>query len=102
MRPVAWTDEARRDLLGIVEYIAQNNPSAAERAGESILTSADDLGAFAIGHQGRVSGTYEKSVSDLPYTISYAIDTRARKSGVIAILRIIHDARHWPAEAWPQ
>lgn len=102
MRPVFWSNEARRDLVSIVEFIAKENPRAAETVGEGIFKSVKDLGDFATGHAGRVADTYEKAVSDLPYTISYAIDTRARPGGTIVILRVIHDARDWRAGAWPE
>lgn len=102
MRPVVWSEEARRDLLAIVGYIAKENPRAAGNVGEGIIKSVESLREFATGRQGRVIDTYEKTVPDLPYTISYAIDRQTRKSETIVVLRIIHDARHWPAGTWPQ
>lgn len=101
MRLVVWSDEGRNDLIAIVGFIAQENPQAAGRVGDRIVTSVKDLGDFATGHPGRVKNTYEKAVSDLPYTISYTIDSRSSRSGTIVVLRIIHDARHWPTGGWP-
>lgn len=102
MRPVVWADEARRDLISIVRYVAEENPVAAERVGARILDIAKQLGEFSTGRQGRVVGTHERSLSDLPYTISYTIDKTGTNSETIVILRIIHEARHWPPETWPR
>lgn len=57
------------------------------------------LAQFATGHPGRVAGTYEKSVSRFPYIIAYALTAGDR---AITILRVIHAARDWPAEEWPE
>lgn len=40
MRPVVWTDEARRDLSSIVGYLAQETLVVAERVGTQILEMA--------------------------------------------------------------
>ena len=58
------------------------------------------VGERAVGRPGRVSGTYEKSVSGLPYVLAYCIDTLGGQE-TIFVLRVIHTARHWPGEAWP-
>lgn len=40
---VVWTDPALDHLRQIVSYIAQNNPSAAERVGNEILARVETL-----------------------------------------------------------
>ena len=45
-------------------------------------------------------GTYEKSVTGLPYILAYAI-TQAGDEETVAIVRVIHTARDWSAEKWP-
>jgi plasmid stabilization system protein ParE len=47
-----------------------------------------------------VAGTYEKSVTGLPYIIAYEIVSRDAGE-IVAILRVIHTARDWPEETWP-
>jgi toxin ParE1/3/4 len=101
MRPVVWSEDARRNYVEIVRYIAQDNPSAAERIADAIEKTGNDLGVFATGRQGRVTGTYEKMVARLPYIIAYAITGKADRE-MIAILRVIHAARNWPKEEWPE
>ena len=98
MRRVAWSEAAQRDYLDILRHIAADDPDAAERVSGAIDTAADNLADFATGHPGRVSGAYEKSVRRLPYIIAYALtdgDT------AVSILRIIHPARDWRDDSWP-
>ena len=100
MRPVVWSADAQRDYLDILRYIAADNPLAAERVTDSIEQTGNGLGEFATGRPGRITGLYEKSVPGLPYVIAYEITGHGGQE-VIAVLRVIHTSRHWPAEDWP-
>jgi toxin ParE1/3/4 len=100
MRPVVWSQAARRDYLDILRYVAEENPVAAERVADAIEKAGNDLGDFATGRHGRVTGTYEKVVHGLPYTIAYALTPQGARE-LVSILRVIHAARDWPAEEWP-
>ena len=97
-RTVEWAESALTDLIAQVEYIAADNLEPAERVAATIRATADALGSFATGHPGRVAGTYEKSVSRLPYIIAYAL-THSDK--VVSVLRVIHTARGWNENEWP-
>jgi plasmid stabilization system protein ParE len=99
-RPVRWSTDALTDLADQVAYIAAENPSAARRVADAIDKSALALGDIPTGRTGRVTGTYEKSVTGLPYILAYAI-TQAGGEETVAIVRVIHTARNWPAEKWP-
>lgn len=99
-RPVRWSTDALTDLADQVAYIAAENPSAARRVADAIDKSALALGDMPTGRAGRVTGTYEKSVTGLPYILAYAI-TQAGGEETVAIVRVIHTARNWPAEKWP-
>ena len=101
MRRVVWSADARNDYLEILRYIAADNPIAAETVADAIERTGDGLGEFATGRPGRVTGVYEKSVPRLPYIIAYQI-TRHEGQEVIAVLRVIHTSRDWPAGEWPQ
>ena len=60
--PVEWKTAARLDLVEIVDYIAQDNPSAADKMKFLIYEAAERLGEMPyINRRGRVSGTREKS-----------------------------------------
>jgi len=101
MRPVVWSDNARRDYLDILRYIARDNPTAAERVADAIERAGDGLGELATGRPGRVTGTYEKSIPRLPYIIAYSLTVLGGKE-VVSILCLIHTARNWPPEDWPR
>jgi toxin ParE1/3/4 len=99
VRTVIWSTTARTDYLGILRYIAADDPDAADRVLDAIEATGNGLGAFATGHPGRVSGTYEKSVRRLPYIIAYALSGDGQN---VVILRIIHSARDWQSDTWPE
>ncbi|NOW48444.1 plasmid stabilization system protein ParE [Novosphingobium sp. SG751A] len=99
MRRVEWAEAALADIRAQIEYIAAQDPQAARRVVDAIGQTGAALGDFATGHPGRVAGTYEKSVRGLPYIIAYALTDRDR---AVSILRVIHTARDWVEEAWPE
>lgn len=100
-RNVIWSRDALDDLKAQVTYIASENPAAAQRIAEMITDAAAALSEIPTGRPGRVTGTYEKPVTRLPYIIAYAITASAAGESV-AILRVIHTARDWPVGQWPE
>jgi plasmid stabilization system protein ParE len=99
-RPVLWSRDALDDLKKQLAYIAADDPVAAARVVDRLRETAAQLEDFATGRPGRVVGTYEKSVTGLPYIIAY--DIAPRDAGeIVAILRVIHTARDWPEGTWP-
>ncbi len=90
------------DFDGIVKYIAQDNPAAAVNVADAIDRAIESLIAMPTGHKGRVAGTYEKTVRRLPYIIAYALGGERKGHEIITVLRIIHGARNWPEESWPE
>ncbi|HEX4182708.1 MAG TPA: type II toxin-antitoxin system RelE/ParE family toxin [Caulobacteraceae bacterium] len=99
-RLVQWSREALNDLRVQITYIAEDNPAAARRVADRIRATGAALAEMLTGRPGRVSATYEKVVTGLPYVIAYAI-TRREGREVVSILRVIHAARLWPDEGWP-
>lgn len=99
MKHVQWSDAALDDLERQVVHIAKDNPAAARRVAKRIRETGDALGEFATGHQGRVAGTYEKSVNRSPYIIAYALSD---DDTVLTILHIIHTSRNWLPDEWPE
>ena len=82
-------EPAARDLEQIVDYIALDNPVAAEGVYRGIVAAAQKLPAFpALGRPGRHPETRELSVPGLPYLIVYEVSTEA-----VTILAIFHTAR---------
>jgi toxin ParE1/3/4 len=100
-RGVQWSRETLDDLKEQIAYIAADSPSAARRVADRLRDAGAALGKMTTGRPGRVSGTYEKLVSGLPFVIAYTITTRAGRE-TVSILRVIHTARNWPAEEWPK
>lgn len=96
-RLVEWSLSALDDLDHTIAYIARDNPAAARKVATGIGHSATALGLHPTGRPGRVPGSYEKSVTGLPYVIAYAVPDDAR----VVVLRVIHTARKWPRGAWP-
>jgi toxin ParE1/3/4 len=86
-----WLDLARRDLLGIVDYISDDNPDAAQYVKDDIEAKARKLPDFPkMGRLGRVEGTRELVVL-ANYLLVYQEDALT-----IRILRVLHAAQQWP------
>ena len=94
-RPVRWSSDALADLTDQLAYIASENPSAARRVADALDRTALALGDMPTGRAGRVTGTYEKSVTGLPYVIAYALMLQGGVEAVV-IVRVIHTSRDWP------
>lgn len=102
MRRVVWSIDALEELIGIVAYIARDNRVAANKVADTIEQTVDGLASRPTGRRGRVTGTYEKVVSGLPYVIAYALGDEPKGHETVTILRVIHGARDWPEESWPE
>lgn len=100
-RRVLWSRDALDELKEIAAFVAADNPQAARRVAAIIRRTGAKLGAFATGRKGRVGGTYEKPVARLPYIIAYALAPLPDGEAVV-ILRVIHGARDWPEDDWPE
>ena len=99
-RAVMWSRDALDDLKQQLSYISTEDPDAARKIVAKLRHTGSQLADFATGLPGRVSGTYEKSVSRLPYIIAYAL-TEHQGREAVAILCVIHTSRDWDAESWP-
>ena len=100
-RPVVWSEAALRELDKAIAYIAARNPDAARRVLAEIRKAGARLGVVATGRRGRVTGTYEKTVTGRPYIVAYAIDPLPEGGERVVILRVIRTARNWPEGQWP-
>jgi len=88
-------------MENILDYIALENPAAALDTIDKIEKTGNDLGKMAIGHYGRIEGTYEIGVTHSPYIIAYMIERQPSGGESIIILRVIHTARNWTGNKWP-
>ena len=90
---VRWSDEAERDLVEILDFIAQQNPAAADRMQALFSQAVKNLRDHPlIYREGRVSGTREIVVHP-NYVLIYRIGADA-----VWIVNILHSARRYPPE----
>lgn len=101
MKRILWSVDAAREYGEIIAFIADDDPNAAARVAARIRRSIEGLADMPTGRKGRVAGTYEKVVSGLPYIIAYALGETPAGGGTLSVLRIIHSARNWPEDRWP-
>lgn len=89
---VRWLRVALANLEAEADYIAEDNPAAADRFVQRILRATDLLAKNpAMGRPGRVASTRELVIADTPYIIPYRV-----RANAIEILRVFHAARKWP------
>ena len=92
MRKIEWTVPALHDLVAAGDYIAQENPDAAQRMASRVQEAVEHLREHPnLGRPGRLSDTKELVVSGTPFIAVYWI-----KQGGIQILRLLHHAQRWP------
>nr|WP_013496751.1 type II toxin-antitoxin system RelE/ParE family toxin [Paracoccus aminophilus]ADF47140.1 ParE-like toxin of addiction system [Paracoccus aminophilus JCM 7686] len=89
MKQLVIAEPAGRDLEEIVDYIAVNNPVAAEKVYWEIVRAAEKLSDFpALGRPGRHPETRELSIADLPYLLVYEV-----RPEEVTILAVFHTSR---------
>jgi toxin ParE1/3/4 len=92
---IRWTHPANGDFLGIVSWIAANNPAAAATAGRLILGAVEQLRDFPFrGKPGRSPDTRELVIPGLPYLVVYGVELTPPRT--VVILRVPHGAMSWP------
>lgn len=90
---VEWSRRAIRDLADAWDYVAGDSEAAADRLLFVLTHSVEPLTAHPrAGREGRVKNTRELVVPGTPYIIAY----RAKRSGDIEVLRVLHGRRRWP------
>ena len=92
MGKIRWTEESERWLRDIHDYIAQDNPDAAQRVAVGIYDRAQILLKFPkIGHIYRVES--EEEIRILLYG-HYRIAYLLRQDERVEILGVFHGALH--------
>jgi addiction module RelE/StbE family toxin len=80
------------DLDAAVEYIARENPQAAQRVAQRFWQSGQSLGDNPkIGRLGRIENTREWVVNKTSHILAYRI-----RNNQIEIMRVLHERRSWP------
>lgn len=89
---VRWLRTALANLEAEPEYLAADNPAAADRIVIAIAEAVAHLPRDpSLGRPGRVAGTRELVVTGTANIIPY----RVRRE-TVEILRVFHAARRWP------
>jgi addiction module RelE/StbE family toxin len=89
---IRWTKPAATALGAIQDNIADDNPRAAFEVTQRLRIAVTQLKARPkSGRIGRVRGTYELVIHDLPYIVAYRI-----KKEEVQILSVYHTSRKWP------
>lgn len=92
---VEWLKTALRNLDEEAAHIALDNATAATAFVQAIQASVEQLARFpSMGREGRIPGTREWPMPDLPYLIPYRI-----RNGRLQILRVFH-TRRLPPSQW--
>jgi plasmid stabilization system protein ParE len=87
MATIAWTEEARRWLEDIFEYIAADNPHAAARTVQEIYERTQVLTSFPeIGHRYVASSRNVRILLYGHYRIAYLV----KGDGNIDVLGVFH------------
>ena len=90
---VYWASSAERDRADIVDYIAQDNPTAAADMDEVFGKAANRLAEHPMmGKQGQVPGTRE-IVPHASYRLVYEV-----VRDQVRVLALVHTARLWPPQ----
>lgn len=91
MRRLEWKQIAEDDLAAIVDFIAEDSPTSAERLAVDLHAKADGLREHPEMYRpGRKRGTREMVVHP-----NYVVIYRVRKE-TVEILRVKHTAQQWP------
>jgi toxin ParE1/3/4 len=86
---LVFAEPAARDLDDIIDYIALDNPHAAETVYRAVVAAVQRLQDFPeIGHAGRLPNTRELSIVSLPYVFVYEVE-----ADVVTVLAVFHGAR---------
>ncbi|MBI5556862.1 MAG: type II toxin-antitoxin system RelE/ParE family toxin [Deltaproteobacteria bacterium] len=77
MRKLEWTVPALQDLVAAGEYIAQENPNAAQRMAARVKEAAEHLRDHPnLGRPGRLSDTKELAISGTPFIVDGVAKSR--------------------------
>jgi len=87
-----WTPLAAGHLESAYDYLAADQPGAADETIERILSAVEVLERHPLlGRKGRVPRTRELVVTGTPFVVAYRV-----RADQVEILAVLHGARRWP------
>ena len=91
-RRLEWTSRAIRRVEEIGVYFAKDSPTAAERVTTRLQAAPESLSTHrAIGRTGRITGTRELLLADIPYIIAHRVTETS-----VEVLTVMHTSQRWP------
>jgi len=79
-KPLEWSPKSQRNIEFIRDYIAADNPTAAQSVIDEIRRAADNLRSFPmIGHEGKRAGTRELVLDEIPVHHNLSPDTKENR-----------------------
>ena len=91
---IRWLRKALQNLDQEAEYIAKDDPQAAQLTVRKIYHTISLLKDNpSLGHPGRLPGTRELSIPKTRYIVPYRVRPRLKR---IEILRVFHTSRKLP------
>jgi len=91
---IRWLRKALQNLNDEAEFIARENPVAAQTLVQRVFDAVNHLPDNpALGHVGRIHGTRELIVPNSRLIIPYRVKPRLNR---IEILRVFHTSRRLP------
>jgi toxin ParE1/3/4 len=99
MRRVVWQSRALADFDAQIAFIAEASPANAMLVADRIDAVVSLLRENPVGRTGRVPGTFEFVVPKTAYIVAYALSDDGH---ALHVLRVIHAARHWPIDGFPE
>ena len=89
---VVWSPRVIEHLAHLREYIARDNPKAANRIAGALLEAVVRLAELPnLGRLGRVAGTRELVVPGTPYVIPYRL-----RGDRLEVIAVFHGRQKWP------
>jgi toxin ParE1/3/4 len=89
---VVWSPRAIEHLAHLREYIARDNPKAANRIARALLEAVERLAELPhLGRPGRVAGTRELVVPGTPYVIPYRL-----RGDRLEVIAVFYGRQKWP------
>jgi toxin ParE1/3/4 len=90
---VVWSAEARRAIDQIFTYIATDNPGAASRVADAIISAGNSLEQFPERYPHRGGGVRQQRVVGTKYLIRYRIERTHPSGPRVLIIAVRHGAQ---------
>jgi toxin ParE1/3/4 len=91
---IVWSPRAIEHLAHLREYIARDNPNAADRIASALLGAIERLAQLPNrGRPGRVAGTRELVVAGTPYIMPYRL-----RGDRLEVVAVFHARQKWPKQ----